>query len=108
MGERENVQNRRCQTDANNAAQQTSPTSERMEHAINRLIKKTLRGRGMDMEKDRIATFPFLDTADFFVKKVIQRPKIVPRWIEKQQELMKALSSFSSLWCEIRYVECCT
>jgi hypothetical protein len=77
-----------------------------MEDAIVWLIKKTLRGRGTDMEKDHIATFPFLDTADFFVK-VIQRPKIVPRWIEKQKELMKALSSFLSLWCEIHYVEFC-
>ncbi len=37
---------------------------------------------------------PFVDTTEYIMNKMIQRQAIVPPWIEKQQELLKALRGF--------------
>lgn len=73
----------------------TSLANERIEDAIARgQFKNIPRGKGKNIEKDYNANSPFLDTTEYFMNKIIQRQEIVPPWIEKQQELVKAVSSF--------------
>jgi hypothetical protein len=73
----------------------TSLANERIEDAIARgQFKNIPRGKGTNIEKDYNANSPFLDTTEYFMNKIIQRQEIVPPWIEKQQELVKAVSSF--------------
>lgn len=73
----------------------TSLANERIEDAIARgQFKNIPRGKGTNIEKDYNANSPFLDTTEYFMNKIIQRQEIVPPWIEKQQELVKAVASF--------------
>ena len=73
----------------------TSLANERIEDAIARgQFKNIPRGKGTNVEKDYNANSPFLDTTEYFMNKIIQRQEIVPPWIEKQQELVKAVASF--------------
>lgn len=44
--------------------------------------------------RDTRADNPFLDTTEYFMNKMIQRQDIVPPWIEKQQELVRAANVF--------------
>jgi hypothetical protein len=44
--------------------------------------------------RDARADNPFLDTTEYIMNKMIQRQDIVPPWIEKQQELVKAANVF--------------
>ena len=72
-----------------------SLANERIEDAIARGQFKNLpRGKGKNVERDYNANSPFLDTTEYFMNKIIQKQEIVPPWIEKQQELVKAVSSF--------------
>lgn len=48
----------------------------------------------MAIERDSRADNPFIDTTEYIMNKMIQRQDIVPPWIEKQQELMKAAHIF--------------
>jgi len=50
--------------------------------------------RGKAIERDARADNPFIDTTEYIMNKMIQRQDIVPPWIEKQQELMKAAHNF--------------
>ena len=69
--------------------------NERIEDAIARgLFKNIPRGKGKNIERDYTASSPFLDTTEYFMNKIIQKQEIVPPWIEKQQELVKAATSF--------------
>ncbi|OCT53337.1 hypothetical protein CLCR_09846 [Cladophialophora carrionii] len=73
----------------------TSLANERIEDAIARGQFKNLpRGKGINVERDYNANSPFLDTTEYFMNKIIQKQEIVPPWIEKQQELVKAVASF--------------
>ena len=69
--------------------------NERIEDAIARGQFKNLpRGKGKNIERDYTASSPFLDTTEYFMNKIIQKQDIVPPWIEKQQELVKAAAVF--------------
>ncbi|KAK3320436.1 hypothetical protein B0T19DRAFT_429616 [Cercophora scortea] len=69
--------------------------NERIEDAIARgQFKNIPRGRGV--ERDARADNPFIDTTEYILNKMIKRQEIVPPWIEKQQELLKAASHFRS------------
>lgn len=75
----------------------TSLANERIEDAIARgQFRNIPRGKGKNVERDYNASSPFLDTTEYFMNKIIQKQEIVPPWIEKQQELMKLVSSFRS------------
>ena len=72
-----------------------SLANERIEDAIARgQFKNIVRGKGKNIEKDYNANSPFLDTTEYFMNKMIQKQDIVPPWIEKQQELVKAANVF--------------
>ena len=69
--------------------------NERIEDAISRgQFKNIARGKGLNVERDHNANSPFLDTTEYFMNKIIQKQEIVPPWIEKQQELIKATNVF--------------
>ena len=69
--------------------------NERIEDAIARgQFKNIPRGKGKNVEQDHNANSPFLDTTEYFMNKIIQKQEIVPPWIEKQQELVKAAAVF--------------
>ena len=69
--------------------------NERIEDAIARgQFKNIPRGKGV--ERDTRADNPFIDTTEYILNKMIQRQDISPPWIEKQQELVKAISNFRS------------
>jgi len=69
--------------------------NERIEDAIARgQFKNISRGKGKNVERDHNANSPFLDTTEYFMNKIIQKQEIVPPWIEKQQELVKAAAVF--------------
>ncbi|KAI9844121.1 MAG: hypothetical protein M1838_002317 [Thelocarpon superellum] len=70
-----------------------SLANERIEHAIARGQFKNL-PRGKQIERDYNASSPFLDTTEYFMNKIIQKQEIVPPWIEKQQELVRAANVF--------------
>ena len=71
--------------------------NERIEDAISRgQFKNIPRGKGTNTEKDHNANSPFLDTTEYFMNKIIKKQEIVPPWIEKQQELVKAANVFRS------------
>ena len=73
----------------------TSLANERIEDAISRgQFKNISRGKGISVERDYNANSPFLDTTEYFMNKIIQKQEIVPPWIEKQQELVKAVATF--------------
>lgn len=70
---------------------------QRIEDAIARgQFKNIARGKGKNIERDYTASSPFLDTTEYFMNKIIQKQEIVPPWIEKQQELVKATAVFRS------------
>ncbi|AEO71976.1 uncharacterized protein THITE_2124873 [Thermothielavioides terrestris NRRL 8126] len=67
--------------------------NERIEDAIARgQFKNIPRGKGI--ERDTRADNPFIDTTEYIMNKMIKRQDIVPPWIEKQQELIKAAETF--------------
>lgn len=67
--------------------------NERIEDAIARgQFKNIPRGKGV--ERDTRADNPFIDTTEYIMNKMIKRQEIVPPWIEKQQELIKAANTF--------------
>ena len=69
--------------------------NERIEDAIARgQFRNIPRGKGKNIERDYNANSPFLDTTEYFMNKIIQKQEIVPPWIEKQQELVKAADTF--------------
>ncbi|KAK5415723.1 hypothetical protein LTR06_003773 [Exophiala xenobiotica] len=73
----------------------TSLANERIEDAIARgQFKNITRGKGINVERDHNANSPFLDTTEYFMNKIIQKQEIVPPWIEKQQELVKAVATY--------------
>ncbi|KAF4632400.1 hypothetical protein G7Y89_g5719 [Cudoniella acicularis] len=67
--------------------------NERIEDAIARGQFKNI-PRGKAIQRDARADNPFLDTTEYIMNKMIQRQDIVPPWIEKQQELVKAANIF--------------
>ena len=73
----------------------TALANERIEDAIARgQFKNIARGKGENVERDYNANSPFLDTTEYFMNKIIQKQEIVPPWIEKQQELVRAAAIF--------------
>ncbi|KAI1388542.1 uncharacterized protein F4822DRAFT_429160 [Hypoxylon trugodes] len=70
-----------------------SLANERIEDAIARgQFKNIPRGKGV--ERDTRSDNPFIDTTEYIMNKMIKRQEIVPPWIEKQQELAKAVHVF--------------
>ncbi|OTA99241.1 hypothetical protein M426DRAFT_47296, partial [Hypoxylon sp. CI-4A] len=70
-----------------------SLANERIEDAIARgQFKNIPRGKGI--ERDTRSDNPFIDTTEYIMNKMIKRQEIVPPWIEKQQELVKAAHVF--------------
>lgn len=67
--------------------------NERIENAIARGQFKNI-PRGKAVERDARADNPFIDTTEYIMNKMIQRQDMVPPWIEKQQELVKAAGAF--------------
>ncbi|KAI9821345.1 MAG: hypothetical protein M1826_000716 [Phylliscum demangeonii] len=67
--------------------------NERIDDAIARGQFKNL-PRGKAIARDYNASSPFLDTTEYFMNKIIQKQQIVPPWIEKQQELARAVNTF--------------
>ncbi|KAK1754753.1 hypothetical protein QBC47DRAFT_384853 [Echria macrotheca] len=67
--------------------------NERIEDAIARGQFKNI-PRGPGVERDARADNPFIDTTEYIMNKMIKRQEIVPPWIEKQQELLKAATVF--------------
>lgn len=67
--------------------------NERIEDAIARGQFKNI-PRGKAIVRDARADNPFIDTTEYIMNKMIQRQDIVPPWIEKQQELVKAANIF--------------
>jgi hypothetical protein len=67
--------------------------NERIEDAIARGKFKNI-PRGKAIERDARADNPFIDTTEYIMNKMIQRQDIVPPWIEKQQELVRAANVF--------------
>ena len=80
--------------------------NERIEDAIARgQFKNIARGKGLNVERDHNANSPFLDTTEYFMNKIIQKQEIVPPWIEKQQELIKAANVFRArLRADVSYL----
>ncbi|KAG0653105.1 hypothetical protein D0Z07_0762 [Hyphodiscus hymeniophilus] len=70
-----------------------SLANERIEEAIARGQFKNI-PRGKAIERDPRADNPFINTTEYIMNKMIQRQEIVPPWIEKQQELVKATNVF--------------
>ncbi|CUS15323.1 unnamed protein product [Tuber aestivum] len=50
--------------------------------------------RGKPLERDHNADSPFLDTTEYLMNRIIQKQDIVPPWIEKQQEIARAVRVF--------------
>lgn len=71
----------------------TSLANERIEDAIARGQFKNL-PRGKKIERDYNASSPFIDTTEYLMNKIIQKQGIAPPWIEKQQELVSAVTKF--------------
>lgn len=70
-----------------------SLANERIEDAIARgQFKHIPRGKGV--ERDSRADNPFIDTTEYIMNKMIKKQDMVPPWIEKQQELVKAATVF--------------
>lgn len=70
-----------------------SLANERIEDAIARgQFKHIPRGKGV--ERDSRADNPFIDTTEYIMNKMIKKQEMVPPWIEKQQELVKAATVF--------------
>lgn len=67
--------------------------NERIEDAIARGQFKNI-PRGKAIERDARADNPFIDTTEYIMNKMIQRQDIMPPWIEKQQELVRAANLF--------------
>ncbi|KAH8175541.1 DnaJ, subfamily C [Sarocladium implicatum] len=67
--------------------------NERIEDAIARGQFKDI-PRGKDVKRDTRADNPFINTTEYIMNKMIQRQDIVPPWIEKQQDLVKAAAAF--------------
>ncbi|KAJ1338117.1 DnaJ subfamily C member 28-like protein [Microdochium nivale] len=70
-----------------------SLANERIEDAIARGQFKNI-PRGPGIERDRRADNPFIDTTEYIMNKMIKQQNIAPPWIEKQQELSKAVHVF--------------
>jgi hypothetical protein len=70
-----------------------SLANERIEDAISKGQFTNL-PRGKPLERDHNASSPFLNTTEYFMNKIIQKQDIVPPWIEKQQELTRAVTVF--------------
>lgn len=70
-----------------------SLANERIEDAIARGQFKNL-PRGKKIERDYNASSPFIDTTEYLMNRMIQKQGIVPPWIEKQQELVSAVTKF--------------
>lgn len=69
--------------------------NERIEDAIARgQFKNIARGKGLNVERDHNANSPFLDTTEYFLNRIVQRQEILPPFVEKQQELIKAAKVF--------------
>ncbi|PSR77657.1 hypothetical protein BD289DRAFT_352193, partial [Coniella lustricola] len=67
--------------------------NERIEDAIARgQFKNIPRGKGIT--RDARADNPFIDTTEYIMNKMIKQQDIVPPWIEKQQEVVKAAEVF--------------
>ncbi|KPM41185.1 hypothetical protein AK830_g5346 [Neonectria ditissima] len=67
--------------------------NERIEDAIARGQFKNI-PRGTGVARDARADNPFIDTTEYILNKMIQQQDLVPPWIEKQQELTKAVRVF--------------
>ncbi|KAI0016254.1 hypothetical protein F4780DRAFT_760199 [Xylariomycetidae sp. FL0641] len=70
-----------------------SLANERIEDAIARGQFKNI-PRGTAVKRDTRSDNPFVDTTEYIMNKMIQRQEIVPPWIEKQQEVAKAVNVF--------------
>lgn len=74
----------------------SSLANERIEDAMSSGHFKAIpRGKGVNTESDQnVGSGAFMDTTEFLLNKMIKRQEIVPPWIEKQQEVVKEVTSF--------------
>ncbi|KAI1311837.1 hypothetical protein F5Y03DRAFT_290604 [Xylaria venustula] len=80
----------------NTLAGLASLANQRIEDAIARGQFKNI-PRGKDAaQHDNRAFNPFVDTTEHLLNNIIKKQDIVPPWIEKQQELVKAAYNFRS------------
>ncbi|KAF2971513.1 hypothetical protein GQX73_g2078 [Xylaria multiplex] len=80
----------------NTLAGLASLANQRIEDAIARgQFKNIPRGKDAAGPTTRINN-PFIDTTEYIMNNMIKRQDIVPPWIEKQQELVKAAHTFRS------------
>lgn len=71
--------------------------SQRIDDAIARgQFRNIPRGKGVNIERDPTASSPFLDTTEYFMNKIIKKQEILPPWVEKQNELTRAATTFRS------------
>ncbi|KAF8446653.1 hypothetical protein BGX38DRAFT_1193776 [Terfezia claveryi] len=71
----------------------TSLADQRIEEARARGQFRNL-PRGKPLERDHNADSPFVNTTEYFLNRIIKKQEIVPPWIEKQQDLIKARDLF--------------
>ncbi|RPB23327.1 hypothetical protein L211DRAFT_786961 [Terfezia boudieri ATCC MYA-4762] len=71
----------------------TSLADQRIEEARARGQFKNL-PRGKPLERDHNADSPFVNTTEYFLNRIIKKQEIVPPWIEKQQDLIRARDLF--------------
>lgn len=71
----------------------TALANERIEDAIARGQFRHI-PRGTGVERDARADNPFIDTTEYIMNKMIKKQEIVPPWIEKQQDLVRAAQVF--------------
>ncbi|KAF8425978.1 hypothetical protein EV426DRAFT_530958 [Tirmania nivea] len=71
----------------------TSLADQRIEEARARGQFKDL-PRGKPLERDHNADSPFVNTTEYLLNRIIKKQEIVPPWIEKQQDLIRARDVF--------------
>ncbi|EJD36917.1 hypothetical protein AURDEDRAFT_108354 [Auricularia subglabra TFB-10046 SS5] len=71
-----------------------SLVEERIERAKSEGQFKTLNGRGKPLQRETAEGNPFIGREEFLMNRIVQRQGAAPPWVEIQQELESAISSF--------------
>ena len=72
-----------------------SLANERIEDAIaSGHFEGIQRGKGVNTQADSTANNAFIDTTEYLMNRMIKKQDIVPPWIEKQQEVSRAVERF--------------
>lgn len=72
-----------------------SLANERIEDAIAQGEFRDLpRGKGKNTEREQAAGSAHLDTTEYLMNRILQKQKVTPEWIQKQQELRMEIDRF--------------